>query len=542
VEEITITNIVEDTERLDTNQELILGLTLNEEIIQFNKEMECLTGYQRDEVLHKKLENILLPTDSISLWKKLLESIRQNMWIDEFVLPIKTKQNQMYKITWTGFFIKDEHGSFKDICLIGTPLKTEAIKEQSSDIPVVVSEKPLESKIQSSVPEPMLKSRSSVMPTSSDIPVAVSEKPLESKIQSSVPEPMLKSKNREIPMMHGLNKIIFANEKKAEVQHVNITVQKHLIKPREAKGKKDEKTSDKPNPLNKSFESRTGRYDSVIKRLGELETKNQRLGKSEKNLGEYTRHQKRGDRPSEKKQKETTLKSISSCQQPTEKEEVSFFSDPFGFKRQHRELDERKQQLDIRSKELEALQSHLQKEQNSLNIRIEELSKWREKLELLESAIEKRRQELMKQEDMYLEKSISFKAQRTVPTEQEIPKSTTPVVPKYDETLDKIPHSAAIIQRGILKQINNLFLQLLGYTMEETLEKSFFDFIALEGLADVEQYYLDRLKGDNVSVYKTIFTTKDSHKISAEVNIKQTIFNGEKAEIAIITCLEANRS
>ena len=71
--------------------------------------------------------------------------------------------------------------------------------------------------------------------------------------------------------------------------------------------------------------------------------------------------------------------------------------------------------------------------------------------------------------------------------------------------------------------------------MEEIIDKSFFDFIALEGLADIEKYYLDRLKGDTVSTYKTIFMTKDNARVSAEVNIKQTIYNGEKAEIAIIS-------
>jgi hypothetical protein len=76
--------------------------------------------------------------------------------------------------------------------------------------------------------------------------------------------------------------------------------------------------------------------------------------------------------------------------------------------------------------------------------------------------------------------------------------------------------------------------------MDEIVEKSYFDFIALEGLADVEKYYLDRLKGDSVSVYRTVFSTKDDIKIPVEVSIKQTIYNGEKAEIAIITCLESS--
>jgi hypothetical protein len=63
------------------------------------------------------------------------------------------------------------------------------------------------------------------------------------------------------------------------------------------------------------------------------------------------------------------------------------------------------------------------------------------------------------------------------------------------------------------------------------------DLIAQDGLADIEKYYLERLKGEDITVYRTVFSTKDNNKIAVEVNIKQTLYNGEKAEIAIITNL-----
>ena len=56
MEEVTSINQLDDIEQAHTNQELILGLTLNAEIIQFNTNLEQVTGYQRDEVLHKKFE------------------------------------------------------------------------------------------------------------------------------------------------------------------------------------------------------------------------------------------------------------------------------------------------------------------------------------------------------------------------------------------------------------------------------------------------------------------------------------------------------
>jgi PAS domain S-box-containing protein len=190
---------------------------------------------------------------------------------------------------------------------------------------------------------------------------------------------------------------------------------------------------------------------------------------------------------------------------------------------------------------LDAFEEKLIKERKTFNARVEEFSRWREKLELLESAIEKRRQELMKQEDVLLER-VAVTTREPISTKAEIVKSALPTISNYHELLDKISQSAAIVQRGILKQINSSFVSLLGYAMDEVVEKSFFDFIAPEGLADVEKYYLDRLKGENVSTYKTVFSTKDNNKISVEISIKQTIYNGEKAEIAIITCLNQQES
>ncbi|MFH1014109.1 MAG: PAS domain-containing protein, partial [Thermoplasmatota archaeon] len=307
-----------------------------------------------------------------------------------------------------------------------------------------------------------------------------------------------------------------------------------LAKPLETMKKIVQNTSEQLDSMNKSLKELSRKYDTVTRRLAELEKKDRRLEKKHKNLGKHMQLLEDGYRRHTKKQK--NLNNTTFAEKPHKTAEFTFFSDPFGFKRQHRELTLQKQQIDIRTNQLDAFEAQLMKERKTFNARVEEFSRWREKLELLESAIEKRRQELMKQEDVLLERA-PVTTQVPISTEPEIVKSTVPVTSNYHELLDKIPQSAAIVQRGILKQINSPFLELLGYTMDDIVEKSFFDFIALEGLADVEKYYLDRLKGDSVSVYKTVFSTKDDNKIPVEVNIKQTIYNGEKAEIVIITCL-----
>jgi PAS domain S-box-containing protein len=490
---------------LHTNQELILGLNLGEEIIQFNSECERFTGYMRDEVLHKKLDEILLPKESITLWKKLLESIRQTMWVDDFSLPIKTKHDQTYMISWTGFLIKDENDSIKDICLFGKPQKKEEINIQSSDIPVTAS---------------------------------IQQK--EKNIQIIAPEPMPQQKKRGMSMKQTGKKIVFARENKTEGEPIN-DLQECFVKPLETMNKIVQNTSEQLGSMNKSLKEITRKYDTVTRRLGELEKKDRRLEKNHKNLGKHMQLLEKGYRRHTRKQKDLNLQNISFADKPIKNAEYTFFSDPFGFRRQHREIDSRTQQMEVRTSQLDAFEAQLTNERKTFNARIEEFCRWREKLELLESAIEKRRQELMKQEDVLLERAPAT-TRETISTEPELMGNTEPTSSNYHDILDKISQSAAIVQRGILKQINSSFVSLLGYTIDEVVEKSFFDFIALEGLADVEKYYLDRLKGESVSAYRTVFSTKDNNKIAVEVSIKQTIYNGEKAEIAIITCLDQQES
>jgi PAS domain S-box-containing protein len=213
---------------------------------------------------------------------------------------------------------------------------------------------------------------------------------------------------------------------------------------------------------------------------------------------------------------------ISFAERPQKNTEFAFFSDSLGLKRQHHELDSRTQQMYIRESQLSNCETQLMKKRKMFNARVEEFNG---------------RKKLMKPKDIILERT-TVTNQGIIFAKPEEAKSKDPAISDYHEILDKIPQSAAIVQRGILKQINSSFVTLLGYTINEVVEKSFFDFIALEGVADVEKYYIDRLKGESVSTYRTVFSTKDNNKIPVEVRIQQIIYNGEKTEIVIITCLE----
>jgi PAS domain S-box-containing protein len=311
--------------------------------------------------------------------------------------------------------------------------------------------------------------------------------------------------------------------------------------------KQNDQTIQKLDLIHQSLSELVQKYKLVSERLEELEKKDQPRENRPTLIETPQQPYKEEPAPLTKNKKNIAPENPEEVPPQSEETKHSFFSDPFGFKRQHNELDLKKQQVELRMKALESFETRLMKEKYIFHARVEEFSKWQEKLMALESEIEKRRQELMKQENFVIDSSnLPPVARKTDYTRSGNQQSTESTIPHCtDETLDKIPQSAAIIQRGILKQINTPFIQLLGYTNDEMVEKSYFDFIALEGLADVEKYYLDRLKGDSVSVYRTVFTTKENVKLPVEVSIKQTIYNGEKAEIAIFTCMksyEANSS
>ncbi|MBN1861850.1 MAG: PAS domain-containing protein [Candidatus Thermoplasmatota archaeon] len=511
----------DDMENPDTSHDLILSLSLNEEIIQFNKESERFTGYLRDEILHKNFYEILVPAESAQQWKDLLTSIQQSMWVDNIVLPLKTKNNENPMIAWTGFLVKDETGSIKDICIFGKPLKSDTRAQNTLEVSVTPSLQVDELKISA---EPLPKAA----------PITPSES------YTDVP----KQQNTKPITRHGSNKILFAKEKKAEDEQTKMHIPDVSSPPVETREVVLEKTSTHFNTMDQALRELSQKYEAVAHRITSSEGKEQRQDNKQSIPDKSWDSIQKSSLQTIQAQDTTDESEQTFDEQSSQDEKLSFFSDPFGFKRQHRELDARQQQLDIRLKQLEAFEAQLKKEKRIFNARVEEFSKWREKLLLLETAIEKRRQELMNQENItFSQVTAPASTPETETVKQETQKTGEPIVPtSNDETLEKISQSAAIIQRGIVKQINTSFLELLGYSMEEMLEKSYFDFIALEGLADVEKYYLDRLKGDRISMYRTVFTKKDDIKIPVEVSIKQTIYRGEKAEIALITCIDSSQA
>jgi len=204
----------------------------------------------------------------------------------------------------------------------------------------------------------------------------------------------------------------------------------------------------------------------------------------------------------------------------------------FSGKKKKLEYENIVSELDERKKDLNERESRLLDEKNKINEQMNDFKIWREKLETLNDKLEEKRNDLLKRENSLIQQPFYTSSLDRL--------SENKSKKLYDrcEIFDQIQDSAVIIQRGILRHANSSFVNLIGYGVEEIIDKSLFDFIDPEGFLNIERFYLNRLKGEDVSAYETVILTKGNNKISIEVNTKPTFFNGEKAEIAIVKKLK----
>jgi len=175
-----------------------------------------------------------------------------------------------------------------------------------------------------------------------------------------------------------------------------------------------------------------------------------------------------------------------------------------------------------------------------VHTRLEEIERKVKKLSKLEEEIEKRRRNLVEKEKSFREQLVSStprESYRSLSTGTSDKTSYSYEKNKegkeYCKILDEISECAAIIQRGTLKQINSSFAELIGYKIEEIVERSLLDFVVPEGLTGIKKHHLDKLRDASRSSYETVFLTKENNKVTVEISTKLTSFNGKEAEFSV---------
>ena len=78
----------------------------------------------------------------------------------------------------------------------------------------------------------------------------------------------------------------------------------------------------------------------------------------------------------------------------------------------------------------------------------------------------------------------------------------------------------------------------MGYKKEDLLNRCLFDFVDIEGYSNIRSFYLNRLKGKQITTFKTIFLTKDNEKLYVEVTLKPELYKNQRFEIAYVKNLE----
>jgi len=505
-----------------SKNKLVVGLNHNGEIIQFDKECQRLTGYSRTDVLQKKIDSFLISPHYVHQWQRIFQSVLNHEEINDLTIPWMATDGSEIIVSLSSLPLETNAGSVRNICFIGE-CKTSTAAKNNEVIPIFTKINKT-STVQKNTSKTQNTKRSLISTndqshiTSTKKAIGTNKKnikPQKTDVQKKSIEPTKKSQNRQNPSIP---------------QHF-----RSLSKPIQ-----NTTTNAKVKDLTKKFDKLNHKLNELEKKDRKLERKNKLLEKNLKNL------KKQIKTPSNVKITSPSglpASPVSTQSKFTFKKFPKLVQDPFGIKRKKGAFEQRIQELDKRTEELHTLESQLISDRKNCDKRIAGFTSWKEKLLSLEAEIEKRRQDLVDQEETLREKlSTSPVGEENIDTAPTMDENAHHLVDQekddYHMILDKIPQGAAIIQRSIVRQVNNSFAELIGFETAEIVDKSLFDFIAPEGLLEIEKYYIGRLKGSGSSSYGTIFSTKENDKISVEVSVKPTTYNGEKAEIAVIQEME----
>ncbi len=106
---------------------------------------------------------------------------------------------------------------------------------------------------------------------------------------------------------------------------------------------------------------------------------------------------------------------------------------------------------------------------------------------------------------------------------------------KYETIVEKGNDGIIIIQEGIVKFANNKVSEVTGFTPEESLGRSFIDFIAPESRELVVTRYKSRMAGDKIpDKYEANIIAKNKGIIIVEISASIIEYEGKPADMAII--------
>lgn len=106
---------------------------------------------------------------------------------------------------------------------------------------------------------------------------------------------------------------------------------------------------------------------------------------------------------------------------------------------------------------------------------------------------------------------------------------------KYKSLIEKATDGIVITQNGLLKFTNQAMCEMMQYSAEEFMDKSFYDYVMPEDHALMQQFHKRRMKGEKFnSLYRSHFIRKDGAIITVELNTRTSDYNGSPAAFIVI--------
>jgi PAS domain S-box-containing protein len=113
---------------------------------------------------------------------------------------------------------------------------------------------------------------------------------------------------------------------------------------------------------------------------------------------------------------------------------------------------------------------------------------------------------------------------------------------KFRNLVEKANDGIAIIQDMMFKYVNPYLAEMVGYSVDELLQKPFTDCIYPDELPKVIDRHKRRLAGEDVpSIYESAAMTKDGRKILVEFNVRQSLHRGKSTIFVIIRDITERR-
>jgi PAS domain S-box-containing protein len=106
---------------------------------------------------------------------------------------------------------------------------------------------------------------------------------------------------------------------------------------------------------------------------------------------------------------------------------------------------------------------------------------------------------------------------------------------KYSSLVEHGNDGIVILQDGLIKYANSKMVQMLGYSLEETMNKPFINYVSPGHRELVIDRYRKRIAGEEVpETYELDIIAKDGKTVNVEVNASLLEYQGTMADIAIV--------